>query len=67
MRQHYFELTASVPGRGLVTLWRGGTYQRAISARCNHGLRNYKGSKVTVAEVTSTLKKPFGWLEVHHG
>lgn len=67
MRQHYFELIANVPGRGLITLWRGTSYQRAISARCNRGLRRFKGSKVTVSEVTSTRKKPFGWMEASHG
>lgn len=58
MLNRYVELKA-----GAETLWRGTSYSRALSVRCNSSLRVHKGHKVSVADVVSSRRKPLGFMQ----
>jgi len=58
MLSRYVELRA-----GANTLWRGTSYSRALSVRCNASLRVHQGKKVRIADVVSSQPRKLGFIQ----
>jgi hypothetical protein len=62
--QQFAELVTVIPGRGLVTLYRGMNVAKVKSYQLYNGLQEFQGRKVSVVESkTPALSRPvMGWL-----
>lgn len=57
MLNRYVEMKA-----GQHVLWRGTSYQKAISIRASNRWRYWRGAKVQIANVVCTMPRPMGML-----
>lgn len=61
--QTFSELVVAIPGRGLVTLYRAKTPEKAKRYQLHNGLTFFEGRKVSMQEVKGEyIQSKLGWV-----